>query len=294
MFEHMFDDVRTFSEMSRNVRTFSEMFGNVRKCSRMFENVPKKLWPVQALLIDGRPCRDMELRAKEVQQLFGKNWTSDDMVDNEMWRDFRDGHARKSLRVTAKLVQQATKLLKSCRLVDVHDVSGFLLQAIAMSDEGSSLLADILNCSLTSDARMSETAVVGRVMGKIAGTVPVGKLRALLPQTAMHQLAHAVMSVMLEPYIGAKRPDHPAVQIAGGTKGIQTLDISMALQLVIEKCMDDKSRAAIGQSDMHQYFDYVIPGKLAYTLSERGTPPAFAAAAIRLHLAPKIRLRVGT
>lgn len=84
-------------------------------------------------------------------------------------------------------------------------------------------------------------------------------------------------------------------------KALETTRISRQLDstgisglvLAMEKGMDMHSLTSAAQSDITQYYDYILLGRMAKTLNSWNVPPALTLAAIRLHSQPKIAITMG-
>ena len=109
---------------------------------------------------------------------------------------------------------------------------------------------------------------------------PVNKLRAILPLPTLMQVVDALLSLLFEQHLSAVLPRTPGCVVAG-TPGTQVLDISHAVQCVLEKGFDDFGNAAAAQCDIQQFYDSLPLILIFFWLVDKGVPSPLVAAAIR-------------
>jgi hypothetical protein len=80
----------------------------------------------------------------------------------------------------------------------------------------------------------------------------------------------------------------------GGRPHTQTLDIADGLRTVVEKALDDKSKAALADFDVANFYDEHSLIKLLAWMLKNGVPVDIAVPVIRLHAFPAIRLKGGS
>ena len=79
----------------------------------------------------------------------------------------------------------------------------------------------------------------------------------------------------------------------GGRPHTQTLDIADGLRMVVEKSLDDKSRAALADFDVAAFYDEHSLIRVFDWMRARSYPIDIAVATIRIHLFPAVRLKCG-
>jgi hypothetical protein len=134
--------------------------------------------------------------------------------------------------------------------------------------------------------------VVGRVLGKESSVSAVNKLRAILPLPALMQVVDVLLPLLLEQHLSAVLPRTPGCLVAG-RPGSQVLDISHAVQCVLEKGLDDFGAAAAAQCDIQQFYDSLPLILILLWLVDKGVPSPLVAAAIRHQMCPQVTLVAG-
>ena len=126
--------------------------------------------------------------------------------------------------------------------------------------------------------------------------------RAIQINSSQHYLWRAVdqggevvdvlLPLLLEQHLSAVLPRTPGCLVAG-RPGSQVLDISHAVQCVLEKGLDDFGVAAAAQCDIQQFYDSLPLILILLWLVGKGVPSPLVAAAIRHQVCPQVTLVAG-
>ena len=132
----------------------------------------------------------------------------------------------------------------------------------------------------------------GFVQAKTAKPARPNQIRAILRMPWVLRLCHGHIKALLEKQIVETTVHRPQVYDAGSSRGTSTDDISVACQLMVEKGLDNRSRFGLASEDIQGFFDSVPLGRLSTEPRNRGIDSALGAAAIRLHVAPGVKLQI--
>jgi hypothetical protein len=113
-----------------------------------------------------------------------------------------------------------------------------------------------------------------------------------LPLPAVLQIIDSALARYLNTNLDLVFPAIPGTWV-GARPGTQALDIAHGLHLVIEKGLDMRSRAALGQEDIQAFYDTMKMLRIARFLEEKGIPKAHAAVFLRHQLLPRVLLSFG-
>ena len=184
-------------------------------------------------------------------------------------------------------MEAAFRAVKNQRRMDVSgcSVAGckFLFQACP--DE----FTEWISTYLASTADLAGCVVNGRVFGKASKHAHVCKLRAILPLPAPHQISDAVIANQVHAHLDRILPKQRNLFV-GGRPCTQCQDISHAIQLTMERGLDDLSEAAVAQADIETFYDSLPIRKICLELIDTGLDPAVAAAAFRHQMMPRVEL----
>ena len=103
----------------------------------------------------------------------------------------------------------------------------------------------------------------------------------------------AILSSLLTDRLSVLLPKHPDIFV-GARKFTQPKDLGQGLNLVIEKGLDLKSRAAIAQADIATYFDCLPVFRIVMWLFVRGVERSLLAAIIRHQLCTVLKVSRGS
>ena len=156
------------------------------------------------------------------------------------------------------------------------------------------LFTELIDNTLASEDLLSMLKVQGRAMAKKAGSIPATKVRSILPQPWLLKLGHAVIDSRLRKQTERGAPADPFLYLHGGSVGSQPMDIIFTMCQAVEKGRDNFDKAAIGQTDIHAYYDCLPLGKTLEAAYAEGVDPCTLATAARLHVAVPVVLVVGS
>ena len=146
-----------------------------------------------------------------------------------------------------------------------------------------------VNQAIGSCETMSSTTLRGFVLAKDAGVILATRTRAILTMPWTLRLCHGQVNALLMKPLNDTGVQSRLIYAAGGTKGTSATDVALGSHLMVERGLDMKSRFGATTSDISTFFDKVPLGTLAKKLQCR-CDTHLAAAAIRLHMRPKIEL----
>jgi hypothetical protein len=139
---------------------------------------------------------------------------------------------------------------------------------------------------------MSQFVVLGLVKGKV-NSEPMLELRAILPQTVLMQPLHFaigdIIAVKVDDVAGRVELQR---RVLGASKGAQCLDIAHPFALAMEITNDDSSGYAVAAAGIKAYYDKIDLLKVSVQLMRWGVDPAIAQALHRLHMCPRVQLRL--
>ena len=139
---------------------------------------------------------------------------------------------------------------------------------------------------------MSCVHVQGKCLGKLAAVTEVKDVRAILPMPAFLQVADVLVSDRLHQCIDSFLPVPTGVMVSARPR-TQGAEVSFALQLAVEKSLDNGSKGAIAQCDVQAHYDTVNGLKVTNWLNAKGADKALTAAALRMQLVCKVSLQSG-
>ena len=129
---------------------------------------------------------------------------------------------------------------------------------------------------------MEELAICGRA-----------QVHAILPLPWVLSLLDTMLAVLLAVVVNRASATSPRSFFECAKRGRQILDLTFALSQVIEKGCDDGGCAAVAQSDIKQFYDYIRPVMIVAWLRQNGLLEADCVRFRRLHCLPTVILKVG-
>ena len=129
--------------------------------------------------------------------------------------------------------------------------------------------------------------------GKCSKNTKLAQVRGIIPQCTLLFVLDKLLSSLLTDRLSVLLPKHPDIFV-GARKYTQPKDLGQGLNLVIEKGLDLKSRAAIAQADIATYFDCLPVFRVVMWLLVRGVERSLLAAIIRHQLCTLLRVCRGT
>ena len=112
---------------------------------------------------------------------------------------------------------------------------------------------------LSSSPFMSSFSVPCKMYGKEGTNSEIGKLRSIVPLPAVLQIADALLATQLRAIVDAKcvPPDGYLPPLFGARRFTQPLDITHAIQLLMEQGLDSQSQAGVDQMDVEKFYDSI-------------------------------------
>ena len=150
------------------------------------------------------------------------------------------------------------------------------------------LLGDNLSTRIQTAAEAAAVAFLGADEGDEDATGPV-----ILPLPAVLGAVDAIIALQMSQVI-----DRCALEISGdffecAKKRRQIMDLIFPLAQVIEKGCDCHGRAALGQSDVKQFYDHVRPLQIYRWCLENGCSRGTCMGFLRLHTCTALTVNVG-
>ena len=113
-----------------------------------------------------------------------------------------------------------------------------------------------MNDTFASNEAVGRMHIEGRTYGKRANDVPVENTRIVLPLLALANLADFILARRINKFVDAAWSFKPHTYV-GAVPGTQCLDIAAAVQLGVEKMLDQHSAGWIAQADIARFYDSV-------------------------------------
>jgi hypothetical protein len=194
------------------------------------------------------------------------------------------------LNITPNEVNNAFNVI---RKVCVKDAGGIAVAALrAFTQTRPHILVHTLEKLMSATPDAAQVTLHGFVKGKGSEHPQPENLRAIVPLSAIFQIADAILAERLHAFIDSIFPEIDGVWI-GARPHTQPLDIAHGIAMVIERGMDDRGRAGAAQCDIKGYYVNLSVLRIVLFLETRGLPRALAAAVVRQQMLPELFLSVG-
>ena len=123
--------------------------------------------------------------------------------------------------------------------------------------------------------------ILGLPSGKTSSSPSPEDVRMVLPQTALLTLFDVLLSTAIHKFLNLQFPTTPAGAYIGGRKRTQPMEIAFAMQLCVDKSLDDRSSGCLAQGDIQKYFDSMPMVEICAWLCEREFPAKLFALVVR-------------
>ena len=249
-------------------------------------NKTKKLFKVQAVkvehdLIYGLPAAEL------INNDFKHKWLGDNLHKVSMLHEWLEKAGAVDVNVTGAELDHAWTVVRDLKKIGPDGLSlGFIKIVAAIQPKA---VCDKLDQLLQSDSECKKECVHGRVFGKESVKPSASECRAILPLPALLTLADIILSTRVNKWVAVNMVC-PKVCFVGAKPGTQCLDIALCAQLVVEKGLDMKSKAAIATSDIRRFYDSIDLIKIASFLLRNGFDPGTVAACVRCQMLPCVSL----
>ena len=177
--------------------------------------------------------------------------------------------------------------MKPSKLFDATGCCPMAWRVAAQCNPG--FIAELLNRELCNPSFYEQFLVRARPLGKESSKPKVSGVRCILPLPSMLQIVDALLAGIIHDACAAWWPQRDEI-FHGGGRGTQVLDVSASCALVLEKGMDMRSCAALGQADIENFYDRINPILVARECMSLGIAPWVAVASTFLMLCTPIAL----
>ena len=136
-------------------------------------------------------------------------------------------------------------------------------------DAATEAIVDVFSRATASNSMMRSIKIDGHVVAKKRGCVTPLQCRAILPLPSFAAVIDSALSTQMQQTVQTAADECGTGFLECARCGRQVLDITFPLSQVIEKGADDHCRAAIAQSDIKQFYEFLRPLLIFRWLSER-------------------------
>ena len=226
----------------------------------------------------------------EIKHHFEDKWVCDDLdTRRSLMRELCENENVAFKATDVNIVDALDRI----RLTNRVDGTGLTTSALYIIGQIAPwFITAAINALISSTTWLQNETIPGTVKGKKAHTVPMSKVRAILPMSSLVQIADAVVAERLNAMID--RMFQPVYGLyEGAVPGSQTLDIAHGVQLMFEKSGDDLGRGAAAESDIRSFYDELALVRLLSWWRDQHAPFELFWPALRLQILPKITLTSG-
>ena len=278
----------------------SQKIATVKRGGTLHKN--KKLYPLKEMIANDTPEADAvnaprlgnQEKIQATREIFTQKWCTehDDGSDYEVCTAYLRDNDEVMIGGPPETHASTLEKAKNPHKLDHYGVSGlamwFMLKCRAFRQATHNFVTQVVG----SNAMMQEAEMHGFVQAKTPKPARPAQTRAILRMPWALRLCHGHINALLEKRIVETTVYRPQVYDAGGSRGTSTDDVSLSCQLMVEKGLDNRSKFSLASEDVQGFFDNVPLGRLAMELRHRGIDSALGAAAIRLHIAPTVKLYI--
>jgi len=172
--------------------------------------------------------------------------------------------------------------VSSCRRTDLLDGDGLSLNAFICAFVNHSAAITLFLNSIAGDtAQFADLTVFGKPWGKTSAKSDVADVRLILPQGTIMTVFDILISQRLLVFLENNFGQILVGAYLGGGKTTQPMEITSALQLAIDKGLDNESDGCIAQSDIQRFFDTLPVLLITLWLVNVGVCPRLVAPCVR-------------
>ena len=224
----------------------------------------------------------------EMVHEFSIRWASGNLQKRALIYDFLDSSEGVEANIDIEDIWSAVDTIKPSNRIDSDGITADALRVLGFGCP--EVVLHHVRAVLASRKVMERFVVDGSLKGKTSSLTAKQDVRSILPLPAFLNLCDCVLSRKLEIFISELLPKVP-YYYAGASKGTQPSDIVFPVSLAIEKGLDNQDEGAIAVADVKSYYDSLSPFLICTWLISRGAPVAVAAAFLRLHVVPAVRIK---
>ena len=250
----------------------------------------KKLHKISALLVDGKKLNDALDWGEHIAKVFEDKWGSTRLQLRHLVLDRCMEQEGSAIKFTENEIPEAVKKIRKRGIKDRGGVSVSIIALWASACPRA--CKKWFAAALASTAIMSGVHVEGKCLGKMSPVTEVKDIRAVLPMPAFLQVADVLVSNRLHTFIDTCLPV-PAGAMVSARPKTQGAEVSFAVQLAVEKSLDNGSKGAIAQCDVQAHYDTVSGLKITNWLNNKGADRAVTTTALRMQLVCKVSLQSG-
>ena len=255
----------------------------------------KKLLPLSKMVREVGQSPDSIDRnnwAAWVQEAFRLKWGDRDLHRRSIINDELARGEGLGLDISEPLLSLACKKLRRPKKLDHYGVSTAVISIIVKHAAGATVR--FFTRMAASTSTMAELEVHGRVAAKTKGCIPPSKCRAILPLPSVLGILDVLLNGAMSATVDRVARQCGPAYLECAKKGRQILDITFPLSQIIEKGLDDNSMAAIAQSDVKQFYDFIRPLDIFRWFVQKGGFIGAAYTFLRLHSVVQVALHAGS
>ena len=238
----------------------------------------------------GTVTSDRQIWQREAYATFSKRWGVSDLHTRSILMSMVDAYEGCAFRVAPSDVYRTFDSIKTSNRIDANGVSTSALRILALAEPN--LTTDIIQQVLSYSRHAASFTVRGLLRGKSNGITAAEDLRAILAQPPILEVADFLTAKRLRTFLDGIFGENPSI-FHGARAGTQTLDISTAIHLVMEKAQDGGDAGAVAESDIKSFYDRISLLRSVRWLINRDCPNDLIGPILRLQLLPNITLALG-